>query len=240
MRHNTLAYFALEIMKTALHIHPQFARRVLVAAILMGGFVLPVHAAKISMVKGKLSIVRGEQRLPVKPGFVLKEGDELSSESDSQALFRFDDGARGLIRADSKLIVKELKLKGPAAARQKTIRVVKGSLRYISGKVTVRSKVAFVTNTATIGIRGTDIEILVTEEPVNDNNPGTFLKVNTGEATLTAPDGASVAASAGDVVYGGEPELVARGSNARPRASARSVQGVSSLFKASSLDRMMK
>ena len=33
---------------------------------------------------------------------------------------------------------------------------------------------SFETSTATIGIRGTDIEIVVTQEPVNDNNPGTF------------------------------------------------------------------
>jgi OmpA-OmpF porin, OOP family len=227
-------------MNTTHPISASLMHRILCAAALFCAIALPAHAAKISIVKGKVSIIRGEQRLLASPGFVLKEGDEISSEEESQVLFRFNDGARGLIRADSKLIVKNLKLKGPAANRQKTIRIVKGSLRYISGKVTVRSKVAFETNTATIGIRGTDIEILVSEQAVGDNNPGTFLKVNTGEALLTATDGASVSAAAGDVVYGGEPELAPRGSNQRARASARSVQGISALFKSSALDRMMK
>jgi FecR protein len=198
------------------------------------------YAAKFGFVQGKVSIIRGDKSMPAKTGLRLLEGDEVSTEADAQAFFRFDDGARGLIRADSQMVVKELKLKGPLAARQKTIRLAKGSLRYISGKATARQKVAFETATATIGIRGTDIEIVVTQEPVNDNNPGTFLKVNTGAATLATPDGTSVEVAAGEVVYGGEPELSARGAGGKRRASARAVQAVDSLFKSSSLDRFMK
>ncbi len=217
-----------------------FVRSLLCAAALLSFAALDAHAAKIGFVQGKVTIIRGDKSLPAVAGVRLQEGDELTSEADAQAFFRFDDGARAVIRADSQLIVKELKLKGPAKARQKTIRLAKGSLRYISGKATARQKVAFETSTATIGIRGTDIEIVVTQEPVNDNNPGTFLKVNTGAATLAAPDGTSVDVAAGEVVYGGEPELSARGAGGKRRASARAVQAVGDLFKASSLDRFMK
>jgi OmpA-OmpF porin, OOP family len=215
-------------------------RSLLCIAALLSLVALQAHAARIGFVQGKVTIIRGEKTIPAVTGSRLQEGDELSSEADAQAFFKFDDGARAVIRADSQMIVKELKLKGPAATRQKTIRLAKGSLRYISGKATLRQKVAFETSTATIGIRGTDIEIVVTEEPVNDNNPGTFLKVNTGAATLAAPDGTSVDVAAGEVVYGGEPELSARGAGGKRRASARAVQAVGGLFKASSLDRFMK
>jgi OmpA-OmpF porin, OOP family len=198
------------------------------------------HAAKLSAVVGDVTIVRGDSRLAAKVGMRLKEGDEISSATGAQAMFRFDDKARGLIRADSNLIFKELKLTGAAETRQQTIRLIKGSLRYISSKVTVRDRVIFQTSTATIGIRGTDIEILVTEQPVDNNNPGTFLKVNTGAASLTATDGTNVVANVGEVVYGGEPEVRTRSSGASPRPSARMVQVADSLFKAGSLDRLMK
>ena len=217
-----------------------FVRSFLCAAVLLSLAAPDAYAARIGFVQGKVTIVRGDKSMPAKTGLRLREGDEVTSEANAQAFFKFDDGARGLIRADSQMVVKELKLKGPSAARQKTIRLAKGSLRYISGKATLRQKVAFETSTATIGIRGTDIEIVVTQEPVNDNNPGTFLKVNTGAATLAAPDGTRVDAAAGEIVYGGEPELSARGAGGKRRASARAVPTVGDLFKASSLDRFMK
>jgi OmpA-OmpF porin, OOP family len=104
----------------------------------------------------------------------------------------------------------------------------------------VRQKVTFTTSTATIGIRGTDIEIVVSEEAVQDNNPGTYLKVNTGAAVLTAVDGAAVDVTPGEVAYGGEPELNTRGAGGVRRAAARKVQtaGVG-LFKPSGIDRLM-
>ncbi len=208
----------------------------LLAALIVGN----VQAARIGAVQGSVMITRGDKNIPVSPGVRLREGDEVSSAPDAEAYLRFDDGARAVIRADSQMTVMKLKLKGPVTLRQKTIRLAKGSMRYLSGKATVRQKVSFVTNTATIGIRGTDIEIVVTEVPVNDNNPGTFLKVNAGAATLAAPDGTTVDAVAGEVVYGGEVDLSARGVGGQRRASARAVQSVGDLFKSGKSDRFMR
>ncbi len=157
-------------------------------------------------------------------------------------LVRFDDGARMVLRAGSQFEVKELKLKGPAAARQKTLRILKGGLRYLSGWSTAKNKVAFETNTATIGIRGTDIEIVIAADPVNASDPaGTYLKVNTGAATIAAVDGTEVAVDPGQVALGSEPELVPRGLSARKRPAARKVEGdVSGLFKSGLLDKLLK
>ena len=139
------------------------------------------------------------------------------------------------------MLVKTLKLKGAAATRQKTIRIVKGGLRYISGKATVRTRVAFETTTATIGIRGTDIEIAVSEDPVNTDPAGTYLKVNTGAATMAAVDGTQVDVDPGQVAFGGEPELVPRGVGGKRRPAARRVEdSVGGLFKTGLLDRLMR
>lgn len=215
------------------------------------------QAALLRSVRGDVQIVRGGTTLTAVVGQRLQQGDVLQSaaavgdtpgsQAGGEALVRFDDGARMALRNGSAFELQALKLKGPSATRQKTLRIIKGSLRYISGKATVRQKVSFVTSTATIGIRGTDIEIAISEEAVQDNNPGTYLKVNTGAAVLTASDGAAVDVAPGEVAYGGEPELVMRGKGGTRRASARKVQALGAdvfkaegLFKASGLDKLMK
>ena len=87
-----------------------------------------------------------------------------------------------------------------------------------------RAQVAFETSTTTVGIRGTDIEIAVAEEPVGSDPAGTYLKVNSGSAVMVAIDGTQVAVDPGQEAFGGEPELVPRGSNAKPRPAARRVE----------------
>jgi FecR protein len=231
------------------------------AAIGAAALVLPAGAAQAAVVRtinGSVDVVRDGVTMPAVKGMRLKKGDVLKSAAadpaqpgsvpagsgqaeGGEALVRFDDGARMALRGGSVVELEQLRLAGPRQERQKTLNIIAGALRYISGAVTVRQKVSFVTSTATIGIRGTDIEIVVAPEAVDDNNPGTYLKVNTGAAVLTAPDGAAVDVAPGEVAYGGEPELTMRGKGGTRRASARKVEAIASgVFKASGIDRLMK
>jgi FecR protein len=231
---------------------PNFARH---AAPLLGTAVLvallsllpATHAlaARVTALQGFVQILRGERLLPAVVGSRLRVGDEFVSEgADSEALVRFDDGARMALRADSRLQVTALKLKGPVEARQKTIKILKGGLRYISGRRTLKSTVAFQTATATIGIRGTDIEIAVSEDPVNNDPAGTYLKVNSGIANMEATDGTQVDVDAGQIAFGGLPEVVPRGPGGTRRPAARKVEAavgaVGGLFKSGALDRLLR
>lgn len=202
---------------------------------------LPAQAARVLAVTGEVTVQRGDLRMPLAVGTQLEQGDELLSNNDSEALLRFDDGARMALRPDSAIQFKELRLTGPVSKRQKTIAIVKGGLRYISGKATRRQRVSFASNTATIGIRGTDIEISVTPESVNDAPTGTYLKVNTGAATLLAVDGTQVNVDPGQVAFGGEPELVPRGFTGKRRPAGRKLETtVGSVFKSGALDKLMR
>ncbi len=199
------------------------------------------HAARVTALNGTVQIQRGERLWNAVIGSRLREGDKFVTSGDSEALLRFDDGARMALRADSELEMRELKLKGVAALRQKTIRMFKGGLRYISGRATVRSRVSFVTTTATIGIRGTDIEIAYSEEPVNNEPGGTYLKVNTGLATMQASDGTEVDVDVGQIAYGGLPEVVPRGPGGTRRPAARRIEpSTGGLFKGGTLDKLMR
>jgi FecR protein len=200
-------------------------------------------AAQLVKLQGVVQVARAGQVLSAFEGQRLQEGDVIETSVDSETLIRFDDGARLVVRSQSHVVLNQLKLKGPVSARQKTVKIVKGALRYVSAKTTVRRKVAFLTPTSTIGIRGTDIEILVAQEVVQDNNPGTYLKVNTGTAHITAPDGAAEVVNPGEVAYGGEPELQARGGGPK-RPSARKVavqpDGLGRAFRSSALDALLR
>ncbi len=221
------------------------ARSVLNGAALAAALTLlpavSAHAARVMALNGQVQIQRGDRLWNAVVGSRLREGDEFVSVGQSEALVRFDDGARMAMRADSRLQVKALKLKGPADLRQKTLEVLKGGLRYISGRATLKGKVAFVTSTATIGIRGTDIEIVVSEDAVNTDPAGTYLKVNTGIATMEASDGTQVEVDAGQIAFGGLPEVVPRGPGGTRRPAARKVEAAAGgLFKSGTLDRLMR
>jgi FecR protein len=199
------------------------------------------HAARIIVLNGKLTIQRGDKTLAAAVGARLRPGDAFTSEANSEALVRFDDGARLALRPESRLEITALKLKGPPTDRQKTLKFVKGGLRYISGRTTAKNNVSFITNTATIGIRGTDIEIAISEDAINTDPAGTYLKVNTGMATLAAADGTQVEVDPGQIAFGGEPELVPRSPGGVRRPAARKVvESVTGVFKPGRLDRLMR
>ena len=223
----------------------KFPARWLLGVALAGALVLipavSAQAARVMALNGQVQIQRGDRLWNAVVGSRLREGDQFVSLGESEALVRFDDGARLAMRADSRLQVKALKLKGPTDLRQKTLEVLKGGLRYISGRATLKGKVAFVTSTATIGIRGTDIEIVVSEDAVNTDPAGTYLKVNTGIATMEASDGTQVDVDAGQIAFGGLPEVVPRGPGGTRRPAARKVEAAAGgLFKAGQLDRLMR
>ena len=202
-------------------------------------------AARVTALNGLVQILRGERLLPAVVGSRLRVGDEFVTEgAGSEALVRFDDGARMALRADSRLQVTALQMRGAAEVRQKTLKLIQGGLRYISGLRTLKSSVAFQTTTATIGIRGTDIEIAVSEDPVNNDPAGTYLKVNAGVAVMEATDGTTVDVDAGQIAFGGLPEVVPRGPGGIRRPAARKVEAavgaVGGLFKTGALDRLLK
>jgi len=217
---------------------------------LNGCSITQADAATLQAVTGSVIVVRAGALLPAVNGMRLLAGDELRSAVDSndagEALVRFDDGGFLAIRTGSAMQIKRLPpqdalAEAGTAALNAAVYLIRGGMRFVTSKVTRRYATVFETPTATIGIRGTDLEILISDLAVLDNNPGTYLKVNRGAASITAPNGAVVEVLPGEVAYGGEPELTARGVGGVRRSAARKVQVPSEgLFKPSSLDQQMQ
>ncbi len=201
---------------------------------------ISVHAAEVVAVNGSLKVQRGFSTFAMQAGVQLVEGDEANSSRGAEAVIRFDDGAQMALRSDSLVQFKSLQADSSRAGQRLTLRIVKGGLRYISGKATVREKVLFQTSTGEIGIRGTDIEIVVTEESRQEEPNGTYLKVNNGAATLKSVDGSVVEVDPGEVAFGGEPELVPRGAGGMRRPAARKVKAPVGVFQPGMLDKFMQ
>jgi hypothetical protein len=198
------------------------------------------HAARIVILHGEVHLERNDRDIAPAPGMSLSEGDTLRSEPDAELLVRFEDGARLILRPGSKVRLGKLRERGAMTKRQKTLHVVRGGLRYVSGTGPARHQVAFETETATIGIRGTDIEISIADDSVAGNPAGTYLQVNGGAATLRALDGTTLGVEPGEQAFGGEPELTPKDGSTTRRPAGRKITGALSLFRKSGLDAMLR
>lgn len=198
------------------------------------------QAARVVLAQGDLSLERGDKTLSVVAGMQLQEEDVLHTAGDGETLLRFDNGARMLVRADSAVRFTTLRERGPVSKRRKAIRLVQGGLRYITGVGAARHRVAFETDTATIGIRGTDLDIAVSKDAQPDAPTGTYLQVNQGAAVLQALDGTVLDVERGEQAFGGEPDLTPKGEGGVKRPAGRKLQGLAGIFKKSGLDALMK
>ena len=198
-------------------------------------------AATVLAVNGQAQLIRLQQFSSVIVGTQVLESDALLLAPDAEVLVQFDDGAKMVVRGDSQLLFRKLVEAGAVEVRQKTLQIIKGGLRYLSGVLTIRKKVAFETASATVGIRGTDLEIAVSDMPVAGNPAGTYLKVNTGQAVLAGLDGGEVELNRGEVAFGAEPQLTPRGTRAIARPSAARIEVIPpSVFKSAQLDSFLK
>lgn len=197
-------------------------------------------AANVLAIKGPAQLISSQLPAPVIVGTQVRESDALLLSPDAEVLVQFDDGAKMVVRGDSQVLFRKLVEEGQLDARQKTLQIIKGGLRYLSGALTQRKKVAFETASATVGIRGTDIEIAVSDAPVEGHPAGTYLKVNTGQAVLAGLDGAEVELSPGQVAFGAEPQPTPKGTRAIARPSTARVEVIpSGVFKSAQLDSLL-
>ncbi len=93
------------------------------------------------------------------------------------------------------------------------INLTLGAIRYVTGDVgKVRPQnVAIKTPTATIGIRGTDIEIVAKIRRLRSMQPaGTYVRVNRGEIELGGSVGSTVTPAINEQAFAGPPWIKVR------------------------------
>ncbi len=93
-------------------------------------------------------------------GLALKEGDRLTTADGATAVVKLQDGTRMTVRPGSEMVLSQFKYSQDAQDNSMVINMLRGGLRAITGLISKNSPNAarIQTNTATIGIRGTDFD----------------------------------------------------------------------------------
>lgn len=93
-------------------------------------------------------------------GLVLQEGDRLTTADGATAVVKLQDGTRMTVRPGSEMVLSQFRFKQDASDNGMVISMLRGGLRAVTGLISKSSPNAarIQTNTATIGIRGTDFD----------------------------------------------------------------------------------
>lgn len=171
-------------------------RFVLLAVMLMA-FSLTVFAAEKAGIvlksTGKSQIVslEGESRV-LKSKSAIFVGDKVLTGSGAQVFIRMLDKTKMIVRENSEVLIAEFEYKKEKNDKHKTS-LLKGALRAISGEIGKRSakNVEYVAGTATIGIRGTDIDVAIIVDGQTDR-AGVYNFVRDGMTEVALATGETV------------------------------------------------
>lgn len=93
-------------------------------------------------------------------GLVLAEGDRITTAEGAQAILRFSDGTKMTVRPGTEMVLQTFRFRENAEDNSFVLQMLRGGLRAVTGLINKTSPNAarIQTNTATIGIRGTDFD----------------------------------------------------------------------------------
>jgi hypothetical protein len=96
-------------------------------------------------------------------GLILHEGDRLTTSDGASAIIKLADGTRMTVRPNSEMVLQQYRFKENADNNSMVMSLLRGGLRAVTGLISKGSANAakIQTNTATIGIRGTDFDARV-------------------------------------------------------------------------------
>ena len=102
----------------------------------------------------------GEAPRTLGRGLPLREGDRLTTSEGASAIIRLHDGTRMTVRPNSELVLQQYQFRENAPDNSFLMQLVRGGFRAVTGVISKNSPNAarVQTNTATIGIRGTDFD----------------------------------------------------------------------------------
>ena len=222
--------------------HPEAAinRRVVILSLEQAQLqAVTSSAATVQRITGTMKVKREGKDVALQPGARLRVGDVATTEAGSSALVRLDDGAQLLLRESSTVEVEKLQVSGDTATWAEAFRLASGALRYVSGALGKArpQAVQFVTSTATIGLRGTDVDLVFVADAVDGKASGTYVKVNQGAVGVAAGDGSRVDVAKDEQAFASAPKPATRGMKREPAAVR--LAAPADVFKAGAFDELL-
>lgn len=217
-------------------------RRVVIVSLepLPSGAARDATAGSVLQVKGSLNARRKDESIALQPGARVQEGDVLVTPEGSTALVRMDDGANLLLRGETELKISKLKLQGEPGVFSQVYELLAGACRYVTGALgkSRPTAIAFTTGTATVGIRGTDFDIVYTTRPIGAQDSGTYVRVLKGAVSLGGLDGSTVQLAKDEQAFAGKPKPATRGGAKVPAATR--IQDAAGIFRTGELDELLE
>lgn len=186
-------------MKRHSRILTRLLRRLLYGGVIGWLLIAPAQAAEVAarvqFVFGEVAVigVDGDRR-SLRRGDEIFPGDTLESATASAAQLVFRDNSRMAVRANTVVRIEDYHFDADDYERSSSfIALLKGAVRSVTGLIGryAKPKVVMVTPVATIGIRGTDYEVihLTADSAVGDGLTGTYNKVYSGATLLRSARG---------------------------------------------------
>jgi hypothetical protein len=147
-------------------------RQALIAALISAAFPITSHAAagRVEFAMGNVVAMSADGReRPLSKGVEINTGDTIQT-SEGRTQVKFTDGGYISLQPNTQFKVDDYAFEGQADGSEKGFfKLIKGSLRAITGAIGHTNKTAYRINTpvATIGIRGTELTGEYTEEGDN-------------------------------------------------------------------------
>ena len=183
-------------MNTTMTLH---SRCLLAGAAMLGALLAPASAladGTVQFLSGTISVQRadGSARLLSERSQIIS-GDTISTERDSYAQVRFTDGSQMTLRPNTQVRLENYAFTEGAPQQDNFLMsLVKGGMRKVTGLIGKRgSQNAFKLNTttATIGIRGTDFNVIDVPQNAGAGSPppGVYVTVNDGSVAMATGGG---------------------------------------------------
>jgi len=153
----------------------------------------PAHnpAGTVVLVDGNARVApaNGDPRA-LKVGDVVSEGDAVISGKDGEVHLQMQDSGFMVLRPNSRVVIESYRADGGSEDKG-VFKLLAGGLRSVTGWIGKFNPRSYVikTQTATIGIRGTDHETRYIPEGSSEGDPGTYDVVYAGETVIESSGG---------------------------------------------------
>jgi hypothetical protein len=168
------------------HFHARSFIYVVFVSMLTFASAIAAPIGAVSRVSGDVVLDRtGAPPQSIKADDPVNVGDRLTTAKGAEVLIRFKDQSVLTLRPDSSVTLTQFKFE-ETGGDAFFAKLLKGALRSVSGLIgkSHPQNVKFATQTATIGIRGTDFEVVILPEDAGDARAGTYDYVHEGVTSL--------------------------------------------------------
>jgi FecR protein len=147
-------------------------------------------AGTVQRTEGFVRLIGANERNAA-AGTIIREGDRMITTPNSDAIVKLNDGAVIALRANSEMLFAQQRFNARDPADSSSVmELVRGALRQVTGLIakTQPANVRVQTNTATIGVRGTDFEtVQIDQQSVamgTSLQPGNYTQVYSGRTVV--------------------------------------------------------